>query len=354
MLHTISQDKLFKILEWILFIGFVLASVWFASGGLQHYFSRKTSFSQSKEKVTDYPIVNIQFGRPPSEIKISDVIIRYWSSGMAPKTVLKLGENLIHNGDFNKTEKVILESFENKWKNRGFRIIHTTPILEKNLAPNIKIQILVHNVGNQTYKHTFRSDLVRIYITSLKNSPGSTFYKWKDGKQLEIKLDKNFYVEYNIQPQITKYLEEMDECQEVPYYECIASQLDTMKFNECPIKCIPNTFSNLGRNYNKPFCQNDSNDEYCAFEIIKKINEHEIASYCKKACFNLEYFGEVILNTKWPYNSHKNWHMYHFRYALTNTNFESMVYEEYFIYDTVGMIGSVGGTFGIFLSNLDF
>ena len=38
--------------------------------------------------------------------------------------------------------------------------------------------------------------------------------------------------------------------------------------------------------------------------------------------------------------------MYYLKYRLNNQDFESMVHEEYFIYDTVGMIGSVGGTFG--------
>ena len=126
----------------------------------------------------------------------------------------------------------------------------------------------------------------------------------------------------------------------------IGSQLDQMDFNECSNKCIPNTFSNLGRNYSTPFCQNDTDNEYCAFDIINKINEQKIASDCKKACYNLEYFGEVVLNIPYSYYSGKNWHMYYVRYALTNQDFESMVYEEYFIYDINGMIGSVGGTFG--------
>ena len=38
--------------------------------------------------------------------------------------------------------------------------------------------------------------------------------------------------------------------------------------------------------------------------------------------------------------------MYNLRYKLTNPNFELMVHEEYFIYDAIGMIGSVGGTLG--------
>ena len=73
-------------------------------------------------------------------------------------------------------------------------------------------------------------------------------------------------------------------------------------------------------------------------------------SDCKKSCFHLEYFGEFDLNMPHFSNKGKNWNMYYFAYKLTNQDFESMVYEEYFIYDTVGMIGSVGGTFGTYLN----
>ena len=61
------------------------------------------------------------------------------------------------------------------------------------------------------------------------------------------------------------------------------------------------------------------------------------------------YFGEVITNE--PYLSkpskYDNWNAYLFKYVLRNQDFASKVYEEYFIYDTIGMIGSVGGTLGI-------
>ena len=36
-------------------------------------------------------------------------------------------------------------------------------------------------------------------------------------------------------------------------------------------------------------------------------------------------------------------------YQLTNDNFMSKVYEEYLIFDAIGMIGSVGGTLGMFI-----
>ena len=349
---TFSQHKLFKILEWILFIGFVIASGWFASGVLRQFFSNKTSFTQYKEKITFYPVVNIIFHRLTSELNPSDVKIKYKASGMDDYQLLELGENYLHNHKYNKTEKVILESPGNIWNITGFRIIHATPILEKNRA-KVLIQI-EYNVENKTT--SIWSDIGYLVITSQKNSPGASFWKWKDGKQLNMNMLKNTHINYNLQPQITKYLKDTNECQEESYYECIGSQLNLMKFDECSNKCIPNIFSNLGRNYSTPFCQDDADNEHCALKTILKINDEKIASNCKKSCSNLEYFGEVVLNMPFYSEKGKNWNMYFLKYRLNNQDFESMVYEEYYIYDTVGMIGSVGGTFGtyylyLYLSN---
>ena len=332
-------------MEWTVFIGLMTASGWFASGGLQQFFSGKTSFSQYKGKVFHYPVVSITIYRPTSEVNLSDVEIKYKASGMAAFEYLKMGENHLHNQDkYNgETEKVIFQSLENKFGTRSFRIIHATPILEKNLA-KVDIQI-EYNVENKTSSNWW-SNLVFVYITSLENSPGLTLYKWKDGKAMQIAIDKNTFLTYTIQPQMTKYLEETDECQKESYYECIASQLDVMEFSECSDKCIPNAFSILGKNYNTPFCQNDTDSERCAIKIIEQIT----VSDCKKSCSNLEYFGEFMLNIPFSSDKGKNWNMHYLRYRMANQDFESMVYEEYYIYDTVGMIGSVGGTFGTYLN----
>ena len=346
------QEKVFKIIQWILFIVLITASGWFASGVLQHFFSRKTSFSQHIEKVTHYPVISIILWH--SEINPYDVKIKYEASGMADTQYLEVGENHLHNKKkYNKTEKVLLQSFENgtKWDfvRVAYRILHLTPILKKNMV-SVKIKI-EYNAENKTIRR-WSSNQVSFFITSQKNSPGSSFLKWKDGKQLQIAMNKNNHLQYSIQPQIIKYLEETGECQEQPYYECIASQLDAMKSIECSNKCIPNVFSNLGKNYSTPFCQNDMDNEQCALKIIDQIQEQEIMSDCKKACSILEYTGKIVLNMPRYSDKGENWNMYSLKYRLND--YETMVYEEYFIYDTVGMIGSVGGTFGTYLSELHF
>ena len=75
-----------------------------------------------------------------------------------------------------------------------------------------------------------------------------------------------------------------------------------------------------------------------------------IASNCKKSCSIVEYSGEYEVNN--PYNSMiPNWNMYIMIYVLSNQDFELIVYEQYLIYDTIGMMGSVGGTVGMFIWN---
>ena len=340
---TISQDKVFKIIEWILFIGFIMASGWFSQGVLQQFFSNKTSFAQYKEKVSDYPVVYIVINCPDSEINLSYWDVKYKASGMAGYQNLTLGENHLPNDNYNKTEIIIFESIDNsrKTKKNSFRIIHKTPIIQKNM-PSVDI---VQYIAKNKTSSSKCTNTVHFYITSQTNSPGSSFWEWKDGKPLQMTLDKNSKMKYLIQPQTTKYLEETGECQPKPYYECIASQLDEMEFNNCSNKCIPKAFSNLGRNYITPFCEDDSDNE-CARKIVENINEQKIASNCKKSCSNLAYNGQIVGIKQSSSKKGKNWNKYHLRYLLNNPDFEAMVYEEYYIYDTIGMIGAVGGTLG--------
>ena len=341
MLYTISQDKVFKIIEWILFIGFIIASGWFSHGVLKQFFSRKTSFSQYKEKVTDFPVVCILIVCP--EFKINTLEIKYKASGMTQYQNLEIGENHLLNNKYNKTEILIFECI-NKNIHQYFRIIHKTPIIEKNMQ-TVEIQV-EYNVENGTISSKCYDHTVRFYITSQTNSLGFDFWKWKDGKPLLMAVDKNTFMKYLIQPKRMKYLEETSECQPEPYYECIASQLDEMEFNKCSNKCIPKAISYLGRNYSTPFCEDDPDNE-CAWKIVQKINSQKIASNCKKSCSNLEYSGQIALNRPSFSKKGENWTQYYFKYVLNNQEFESMVYEEYFIYDTIGMIGAVGGTLGI-------
>ena len=107
---TISQDKVFKFLEWIFFIGFTIVAVLFASGVLKQFFSLKTGFTQHEAEVTNYPVIIIKFwGYKASEMNQSNVKIYYSTKGMKKNyDYLKFGENYFQNEIYNKTENVVL------------------------------------------------------------------------------------------------------------------------------------------------------------------------------------------------------------------------------------------------------
>ena len=248
-----------KILEWSLFIGFSIVAAWFSSGVVEHFFSQKSSFSQAEEPITDYPVIGILFRQKSSEVKLTNVDIYYQSKGMSDLRKLKIGKNYLSNEKYDKTDIVLLESFKHYRDLRScFRIIHLTPILEKN-RERVNIQVL-HNIENKS-KSIF-SDMVSFYLTSLKNSPGFIYNIWRDGKPLDVVLNKNTHSDYNIQPEQYKFLEKTGNCQQEPYFQCIAKQLDIIEFKNCSKKCLPYVFSNVTAiNFSIPFCQDDYNSE---------------------------------------------------------------------------------------------
>ena len=113
---------------------------------------------------------------------------------------------------------------------------------------------------------------------------------------------------------------------------------------------MPRVFSNLGINYSIPFCySNDTEAEHCALNIGKNIVEQEIPSNCKKSCLNLRYYGGIsaINPISAASQGYKGYNWYVFGYILTNNDFTLNSFDEYLIYDEIGLIGSVGGTLGL-------
>ena len=131
MKSTVILYNIFKIIEWILFIGFTIIAVWFASGVLEQFFLHRTSFSQYEKEITDYPVISIDFDRPALEVNLTNVIFIYKTYGTEKDQILEIGGNYFHNEEYNLTQKVILEILETCNGNKAFRIIHTTPILVK-------------------------------------------------------------------------------------------------------------------------------------------------------------------------------------------------------------------------------
>ena len=341
----ISYHKAFELLEWILFIGLTFVAMWFGSGVIEHFRSNKTSFLHYEEEVAKYPVVAIRFQkRQASEVNLNNAKIYYGIKGNKQYQILKIGENHLPNSISNETDIVILDSLEDLKAKMVFRIMHATPIskLEKN-RPNGKIKLYTKFEDKLGLNNKSTADPINVYVTSQENCPGFIHKEWRDGMPLQFLMIKNTKMVYNLRPKMTKFLERLGECQKEVYYECIASKLDTIDFKKCSNKCMPNVFSNMGKNYNTAYCHNDTSNQQCMF---KHMLEHDVGYNCKKSCSSLEYFGEKLFDSLRE-SEKENWDIYFLDYKLINLDFATKVYEEYLVYDEIGMMGSVGGTLGM-------
>ena len=230
---AISAKKLSKFLYWTLYLGLCFISGWFASGVLDNYISRKTSFSQDEGIATKRPVISIIMFFLTGERPVINKNIwiqycpsyKFWQSGNCGN--LHLGENEFFVKEINDTEKVFL----GKIGYSDFRIIPVTNLLEDKATAVIRII---------TLKAKFNSEM-NVILTSLENSLGSKFSKFKDGDYLRYEMQKNSSKYFLIKPESYIFLPETSKCHQESYYDCLASELDKFDFNQtnCTTKCIP-------------------------------------------------------------------------------------------------------------------
>ena len=353
--QVISAKKLYQSIYWGLYLGLCFISGWFVSGVLENYSSRKTGFSMDEEIAIKRPVITIDlwYWDPKKEIpEINhNIKIQYCPSYEVLKSPpgtscqqLALGEKKFLYKDIGKTENVILEQIGN---NPTFRIIPLTNLLEEKAKGIIK----VFNLKPDKIKFD-----TQVFLTSLENSLGIPFHRFKDGSYLQFELEKNSFRKFLIQPEIYHLLPETSKCHDdESYYDCLTSELDKFDFNQtsCTTKCIPRMFS-YGKNYSTPFCQNFKDDE-CAGSIfddtINKIKNNftKIVNFrCKHSCTILQYSGREFESSILESPS-ENHDIYQGIYHFENADNRMTVFSQYLIYDSMGMIGSVGGTFGMFI-----
>ena len=93
-----------------------------------------------------------------------------------------------------------------------FRIIHKTPLLDKNGAGSaivVEYYRKTQNSEDSKMKHWEQlsaGDLAFFTMTSVENSPGIIYETWKDGKALRATINKNSATRYFIQPEKYKFL----------------------------------------------------------------------------------------------------------------------------------------------------
>lgn len=144
----------------------------------------------------------------------------------------------------------------------------------------------------------------------------------------------------------TKYL---DNCKQSSFYKCLVPLIRQSTFSRCPKKCLKESFKVIGSaNLTEiPTCQNEAEADCSESHVYEDILGKASSGLCPKSCTIHEYSGEInYRESKTEAKEENNTFSASFRFAAP---FTMTSYQEYLIYDFNGLVGSVGGTLGIFI-----
>ena len=160
---------------------------------------------------------------------------------------------------------------------------------------------------------------------------------------MQLDLHMNMFYEIDLKAEKFIFLKTKRQCRDASFYEYYNLESN---FANCSRKCTPFYFSSLESygDYNNSLCKTETEFK-CAFDEAAAI----LLDFAEKPCSILYYSGKVT-------------HMYDDMdiYDFQLSNFITFKYkfaypklmkvnEEYLIYDTIGMISSIGGTLGMFI-----
>ena len=146
-----------------------------------------------------------------------------------------------------------------------------------------------------------------------------------------------------IGPSSYTYLKEISNCTGQAFYECLVKQVKMANFTRCPKKCLPASLSDIGFYHSGiPVCQSEK-ERKCAFHVT--WYDVFSPSICPKPCTVLEYSGKIDYWQEKPIRRKKNFNL-KIKYGAPEV---VTVHEEYLITDFTGVVGSIGGTLGLFI-----
>ena len=186
----------------------------------------------------------------------------------------------------------------------------------------------------------------KVFITSEGNAYGVVINRWMDGETLEVDIPKSFLKQVSLRSKKTILLKSISVCSEESFYQCFERKLfEEYTFDRCPSKCSPVTLpSSTNNNSNYPHkipqCQNEMERE-CALSIFSDYFLSMNMNECSSSCSTLQYKGKIVHEV----NINSN-HTILLAYSFGAPEYLKL-YQEYLVYDTINMFGSVGGTLGL-------
>ena len=328
-------DVLFNIIEWSIFFGFCVVAAIFVKDVWNQFQSKETFMGQSLAPIKKLPTIVFCFDTPFSwwiyhpgyfEIKLAGLSTAF----------LTLKEN----------ETVHFEE-----TNESYDLEQVSDVCFK-----VNGTIVGMDIGKIEFERFFRVTInladdyiptsIKAFFTSEENSYGFYERGWYDGEVFEKVLYPGHYVFISLKPTEYTYLAQEGQCSNETFLDQWLPHLLESNFSstDCPSpkKCshvsnfVTKNISLCGWGYENLESRNCAN-----VAIIRSYRDFMTTIGHKRPCHILEYSGKTTYDTK----------RFEDRYITLKVQFSppkmGVFNQERLVFDTVGMIGSIGGTLGM-------
>lgn len=321
----LAKSNYFKALEWVSYIGLWVLSIFVVKEVWDQWLTKETGIKQYEIPTRESPTITICFKNRTESLfalEIGFAILVESSDGW---TELQIGVNDISGKD---VSMMVLTTW---YAHICVKI--TQPESEENRMLSGALQIWYNETMTQGRNLEFE-----VTFTSEINSYGIIWNDWIYGKHFTVDLPygKTKYISLKAVKEIALKSGSDDTCIENSHYDCFVTLINS---GDCPKNCVP--FQQDLPFMNKidiPTCdwysQVDSETSQCYQTLIQEWSW----LYCNKSCTTLQYEGVI------GYEGEGDMQI---QYGI-KPGIEK-VYEEYLLYNFIGMIGSIGGTMGLFV-----
>ena len=325
-----THDAIFIVLKWTTFFILCLISILVIRDIFSKYNSKLSGFNYYEVPITEQPTITICFDG--NNNKHYDDFKIYFEK----------------KPPFNKGEHQFSSHYFEGNDSKVANIEELTPISfgKPRKCYKISLKIEIRGIHLKFDQSISNKDLpsLQIYISSEKNAYGILLSEWMDGRVIKMDFSRHQYKLISLKPEKHIYLRENWKCNDQSFYHCFGSKILKTNFSECPNKCLTFTlpFSTGYNITNNPKCKDDMHNN-CTLAINQFFENITMSGMCPQSCSTLQYLGEIQKEVSFP-DKYLIW----FRYKFDQPQ-STNVFEEYLIYDTIGMITSVGATLVLFL-----
>ena len=326
-------DALFFVIEWLIFIGFCVLATIFVKDVWIQYHAKETFMAQSLVPIRKLPTIVLCLESPFSNWIYGDGFIKIQVGNYTDYKTLK-EHKTIHFEETDESydlEQVSTECF----KLNGS--IKTGPE-QIQFIRFVRVKIESKEIP----------DAMKVFFTSEENSYGIYRNSWLDGDVFEKILYPGHIAYINLKPVEYVYLEQEGHCSSKTFIEQWLPHLLAANFSsgKCPSpkRCSPfsyfvsNDIPSCGWGNDNAKSRGCANKAlYNSYKTFRKKVGH------KRPCHVLEYLGRTTFEKK----------SYAEKYFVFKMEFSppNMItyYQERLVFDFIGMLGSIGGTLGMFI-----